>query len=163
MAGVIGNVTINCPGIDPKVMRVLNEHFEAELKERDLRIDQIAREANDWKNKYLELSKRLADAGVDDALQLRAEEFLKEGKLEEAGRVLDEALAGEEKKVDRIAENQFNRATLFDLRFEPMQALPHYEKAYTYRRSNFRYGMAYADLLSEQNDLRNRSLSTRMS
>ena len=43
VAGVIGNVTINCPGIDPKVMRVLNEHFEAELKERDLRIDQIAR------------------------------------------------------------------------------------------------------------------------
>lgn len=147
VAGVTGNVTVNCPGLDPSIIRVLNEQFSAQLKERDLRIDQITDEANVWKDKFLDLTTRLADAGVNDGLQRRAEALLKQGKLEDAGNVLDEALAGEEKTVDQIAENQFNRAAIFQLQFRPLEALSHYEKAYSYRPSNPQYGKAYADVL----------------
>src|SRR5712691_6866840 len=95
VAGVIGSVTINCPGLDPSVVRILNEQFRAQITDRDLRIDQITKEANDWKDRFLDLVARLADAGVSDGLQRKAEELLKAGKLDEAGLVLDNALKGE--------------------------------------------------------------------
>ena len=152
VAGVTGNVTINCPGVDPSVLRVLNEQFRARLKERDLHIDQITKDANEWKDRFLDLTTRLADAGVNDSLQRRAEELLKEGKLDEAGRVLDEVLTAEEKNVDQLAKNQFNRAAPFELSLEPLRALPHYEKAYNYRPNNPAYGQSYAILLYKQGD-----------
>lgn len=148
VAGVQGPVTINCPGIPPSVVRILNEQYNARLKDRDLRIDEITKDANDWKDKYIELMNRLAVAAVSDGLTPKAEELLKAGKLDEAGRVLDQMLSGGEKQIDRIAKNHFDRATLYELQFQPLQALPHYEKAYTYRSNNPIYGQAYADLLS---------------
>ena len=150
VAGVQGNVTINCPGLDPSVVRILNEQFKAQLKDRDLRIDEITKDANDWKDKYLGLLKRLEDASVSDGLTRKAEELLKAGKLDEAGHVLDQVLASGEKQVDQIAKNHFDRATLYELQFQPLQALLHYEKAYSYRATNPDYGQAYANLLYEQ-------------
>ena len=79
-------------------MRVLNEQFKARLKDRDLRVEEVTKEANDWKDRFLDLSERLADAGVTDGLKRKAEELLKAGNLDEAGRVLDEVLAGGENK-----------------------------------------------------------------
>jgi len=127
-----GNVTINCPGLDPAVVRVLSEQLGAQLKEREWRIDQITKEANDWKDGFLDLLTRLADAGVNDGLHLRAENLLKEGKLDEAGKVLDELIAGEENKVDQLAKDHFSRASLYQLQFRPLEALPHYQKAQSY-------------------------------
>ena len=152
VAAVTGNVTLNCPGLDPAVVRILNEQFKARLKDRDLRVEQLTREANDWKDKFVALTTRLADAGVNDGQRRKAEDLLKAGKFEEAGRVLDEVLAGGEKEIDEVAKSQFERATLYELQFQPLQALPHYEKAYNYRSKNPNYGRAYADLLYRQRD-----------
>jgi tetratricopeptide (TPR) repeat protein len=147
VAGVTGSVTINCPGLDPSIVRVLNEQFGARLKERDLRIEDLTKEVNEWKNKYVDLSARLADAAIAYGLTRQAEEFLKVGNLDEAGRVLDKVLASEEKGVDEIARNHFERGRLYELQFQPLSALPHYEKAYNYRPDNADYGYAYAALL----------------
>jgi tetratricopeptide (TPR) repeat protein len=152
VAGVTGNVTINCPGVNPSILKILNQQFNARLKDRDARIDQITKEANEWKDRFLDLSTRLADAGVNDGLQRKADELLKAGELDEAGKVLDGVIAGEEKKVNELAENQFNRASLYELEFKPLQALPLYEKAYRYRPNNSRYGEAYANLLYSERD-----------
>ncbi len=152
VAAVTGNVTLNCPGLDPAVVRILNEQFKARLNDRDLRVEQLTKEVNDWKDKFVALTTRLADAGVNDSQRRKAEDLLKAGKLEEAGRVLDEVLAGGEKEIDEVAKDHFERATLYELQFQPLQALPHYEKAYNYRSDNPDYGRAYAELLYKQRD-----------
>ena len=81
VAGVTGNVTVNCPGIDPAVVRIIEEQFNARLKDRDVRIEEITKEVNDWRDKFLDLTARLADAGVNNALKRKAEDLLKAGKL----------------------------------------------------------------------------------
>jgi tetratricopeptide (TPR) repeat protein len=152
VAGVIGNVTVNCPGVPAAAIKALENQFNARLKDRELKTDEIMKEANEWKDKYQDLTLRLADTAVSDGLKRKAEELLKDGKLDEAGRVLDEELAGEEKQVDQIARNHFDRAQLFELQFRPLQALPHYEKAWNYRSNDSNYGQAYAMLLAKQRD-----------
>ena len=52
-----------------------------------------------------------------------------------------------EATIERVAANQFNRGRVFDLQFQPLKALPHYEKAYRYRPDHFTYVHAYADTL----------------
>jgi tetratricopeptide (TPR) repeat protein len=51
-----------------------------------------------------------------------------------------------------LAENEFNRAAIYELEFNPLAALPHYETAYRYRPNNSRYGQAYANLLYAEQD-----------
>ena len=92
VAGVTGNVTVNCPGIDPAVVRIIQKQFNARLKDREAQIENLTGEVNQWKDKYLDLTARLVDAGVSDGLKRKAEDLLKAGKLDEAGRVLDEVL-----------------------------------------------------------------------
>jgi hypothetical protein len=102
VAAVTGNVTVNCPGLDPAIVRILNEQFKARLKDRDLRLDQAVKEVNDWRDRYLDLSSRLADLGENDARKRKAEDLLQAGKLDEASQVLD-AIDLLDKKVDALA------------------------------------------------------------
>jgi tetratricopeptide (TPR) repeat protein len=53
--------------------------------------------------------------------------------------------------VERVASNHFNCAQIFALQFKPLEALPHYETAYRYRRNNPEYAHAYAYVLQSQN------------
>jgi tetratricopeptide (TPR) repeat protein len=138
-----GNVTIIC-GLDPKVERRLNEL----LDKKDLELQEKIREAEDWTRKYHDLSQRLAEAGKGDELARQAEALLKDGKLEEAGDLIDRLIkSGEE----RIASYHCDRAQIFALQFKHIEALPHYEKAYRYRPSNLEYAHAYATALQHQN------------
>ena len=148
LANINGNVSITCIGVDPRALRRLNK----ELDRKNLQLDEKIKEANDWAARYKELEARL-NAGSDDvALSREAGELLKAGKLDEAGRVLDEVLASGEKEIDEIAKAQYERATLYELQFLPLQALPHYEKACNYRPNNPDYCPAYADLLLKEGD-----------
>ena len=131
---------------------MLNDTFNARLKDRDSRIEQVTKEATEWRDRYLDLVARLADATVKGTLQQRAEEMLKAGRLDEAGKILDQVIADEEKETDQLARNHFNRASLYELQLQPLQALPHYEKAFNYRRNNAGYGQSYANLLSRQRE-----------
>ena len=139
-----GNVTITCQGVDPKALARLNEL----LDKKDLELQEKIREAEDWTRKYQEVSQRLAEAGQDDELARQARTLLREGKLEEAGILLDRLIAAGEA---RIAAYHFDRAEVFALQFQPLDALPHYEKAYRFRPDNRTYAHAYADALQNQN------------
>ena len=152
VAGVVGNVTVNCPGDDPELVRTLNRVMNQRIKDRDVRIDEITRELHEWREQYLVLARTLTGAGLNSELKQRAQALLRAGNLDEAGRVLDEVLARTEYAAGETARTHFERATLYDLQFLPSAALPHYERAYRYRPDNTLYGQAYASLLTKQSE-----------
>jgi tetratricopeptide (TPR) repeat protein len=141
-----GDVTIVCQGVDPKALQRLNEL----LDKKDLELQEKIREAEEWTRKYHELSQRLAEEGRDNELARQADALLKEGKLEDAGALLDRLIASGEAVVERVASNHFNRAQIFALQFKPLNALPHYEQAYRYRPNNPEYAHAHAVVLQKQ-------------
>src|SRR5271165_2473592 len=148
VANVVGNVTVNCIGVDPRALKRLN----VELDRKNLQLADKIREADEWTRRYKELETRLSEAGDDSVLSRQAEEYLHQGELEKAGAILDQILGGEEKQIDRTAANHYNRALVFELQFRPLDALPHLEKAYRYRPAEWKYGQEYAYVLLRQND-----------
>src|SRR5271166_4533835 len=148
ITNVVGNVTVNCIGVDPRALKRLN----AELSRKNLELADRIREADAWTTRYKELEAQLGKAGDDSVLSRQAEEYLHQGNLEKAGAVLDQILGGEEKQIDRTAANHYNRALIFELQFRPLDALPHLENAYRYRPNEWRYGEEYAYVLLGQND-----------
>jgi Tat protein secretion system quality control protein TatD with DNase activity len=82
VAGVQGNVTVTCgAGVPPSTVALLNKQFAAQLKERDLRIADLSKEINEWKDRFDKLIERLGEPGIDEKLRHEAEESLKAGKL----------------------------------------------------------------------------------
>jgi hypothetical protein len=150
IANVTGNVTVNCIGVDPRAVKRLN----AQLNQKDFRLAEKIREANQWAEEYKQLEAELSRASTDKELMGKAEEYLHQGELEKAGDVLDEILAREEKDIDRAAANHYNRALVYELQFRPGAALPHLEKAYRYRPRELRYAKEYAAALLPENDFR---------
>ena len=147
-----GTVTINCPGVDPRAMRVFND----ELKKQGHDIKDLAdklKSAEAWRSKYEELNERLAAAGLDSELARKADEFLKEGRLDEAKKALDQLIKDDEKQIDRVAQDYFNRGYLNQLQFDHLLALDDYERAYRYRPDNTDYALAYGSFLLEQHQL----------
>src|SRR6516162_7935575 len=151
IANVVGNVTVNCIGVDPRALKRLNERLSAMKLDRD----KAVQAADEWTSRYKELETQLSQAGDDSALSHQAEEYLHEGELEKAGAILDQILGGEEKQIDRTAANHYNRALVFQLQFRPLDAQPHLKKAYEYRPEEVKYGLDYGKLLLEENDFKN--------
>jgi tetratricopeptide (TPR) repeat protein len=150
-AEVQGNVTLNCTGLSPELTRLLTDQYNALHRSAD----EAREEANKWSERYFALSSRVADSGATGTVRKRIDEAIKSGKLDEASRLLDELLLSDDSEVDRIARDQFNAGTVYDLRFQPSEALPHYEKAWRYQPSNVEYGHDYGELLYRQRDYRN--------
>jgi tetratricopeptide (TPR) repeat protein len=142
-----GNVTIICQGVDPKALDRLNEL----LDKKDLELEAKIQEAEEWAQKYRHLQQRLTEEGRDSVLAQQAQALLEEGKLEEAGEVLDRLLDSGERLVEQIASDHFNRAAVYALQFQLHKALSHYEKAYRYRPDNVEYAFWYALTLQKQN------------
>jgi tetratricopeptide (TPR) repeat protein len=146
ITNVSGNVTVICKGVDPRALKRLNH----ELDLKNLQYAEKFREADEWAERYHDLEKRLAESGDDTELSKKAEEYLREGDLENATAILDEILAKEEREVDRTAANNFNRALISELQFKPLDALPFLEKAHRYRPENLKYALSYAELLETE-------------
>src|SRR6266850_3141250 len=164
-----GPVTVqfigSCNSIDPRLSRELKQSIQKFLAQfpktignlnelldkKNVELAEKVREVEDWTRKYRELSQRLEEQPAEDELSKQAGNALKEGKLSRAETLLRELLAKEEMQVDRTARNHFNLAELYELRFQPLLALPEYQKAYQYRPQEFSYAQAYAVLLYEQN------------
>jgi tetratricopeptide (TPR) repeat protein len=164
ISNVSGNVTIQftggCGGIDPnmvkqingfltdfpKTQRRLQELFDKKYAELNERL----KEAENWAKKFRDLAKGLDEEAEDDALGKKASALLKDGDLDGATRILDQVIAREEKRDDRIARHYYNRALAYDLKFEPLNALPDYEKAYRHRPNEFLYADAYGEILRKQ-------------
>jgi tetratricopeptide (TPR) repeat protein len=130
-----------------------------DLKDKELGTTRLSREekikeAEDWAKRYRELEARLAAQGAEDTLAQQAKAALEQGDLNRAGELLDEILKREEKTVDKATADHFNRAQVYQLQFQPLQALPHLEKAYRYRPEKVAYALAYAKLLQEQHEFK---------
>jgi hypothetical protein len=82
VAYVVGNVTINCIGVDPRALKRLNK----ELSKKNEDLSKKIQEANEWAQRYHELEKLLKD--TDDDLSRRAAEYLHQGDLKKAGEIL---------------------------------------------------------------------------
>ena len=74
----------------------------------------------------------------------RAGALIDKGKFEEAGKILDQIIAKQEKRIASLARNHFNRAELYSLQFRRHDALPHYRKAAQYAPDNLFYRVSYS-------------------
>jgi hypothetical protein len=84
------NVTINCPGVDPKALEALNRELgltQGQLRLTNQQLERKTKEANEWARKYQELSQQ-AQMTQDKRLGRQAEALLRDGKLEEAKTLL---------------------------------------------------------------------------
>lgn len=142
------NVTIVCRGVDPKALARLNELLD--LKDRQL--GEKIREADNWARKYHEINSRLVAIPDPSEQERRAITLLKEGRLEEAGQVLDQLLTKEDDVLRRLARYNYNRAEVYELQFYPLKALPHYRKAVQYDSTNVDYALALANSLARQGE-----------
>jgi tetratricopeptide (TPR) repeat protein len=147
VADVGGNVTIECKGVDPEVVERLKELLDL----KDFEIARKVKEANEWIEKYRNLKARLSDAEDDGTLSRRAGALIDKGKFEEAGKILDQIIAKQEKRIASLARNHFNRAELYSLQFRRHDALPHYRKAAQYAPDNLFFVESLAIALHEQN------------
>src|SRR5439155_604447 len=150
IANVTGKVTVNCVGVDPRALQRLN----AELNRTNLKLADKIRKANQWTTRYKEVEEQLSKTSDDRGLSRKAEEYLHAGELEKAGSVLDEVLSKEEPGVDRAAIDHYSRGQLFELQFRPLDALPHFEKAYQYRPEEAQFGLRYATALADEKDFK---------
>src|SRR3954454_5547168 len=139
--------TFICNGVDPRAMQRLND----DLDRMDLSLRTKTVEANEWARKYNELNaqfeetkKQLEARGEDPTLVETAQDLLHQGKLDEARKIYDRLIASDEGNVDRAAQDHFDRAIIFALQFQMVEAMADYAKAYQYRPDNPRYADGYA-------------------
>jgi hypothetical protein len=155
----------SCNGIDPRVIRELSlrmQKFLAQfpktignlnelLDKKNVELAEKVREVDAWTKKYRELSQRLEEQLADDELSKGASDALKEGDLSRAEALLKDLLSKGERQIDSTARNHFSLAGVYELRFQPLLALPEYEKAYRYRPLELSYAFSYASILDGQN------------
>ena len=139
VAAIEDRASIVCDGVGPKALARLNTL----LNERDLQLHEKVAEAEAWARSYRELNGRLElDIPAAGAAQL-----LKEGKLEDAGAVLDQLIGSDEIDIDRLAGHHYDRAQIYALQLDPLLALPHYASAYNDRPEVLLYALGYAQSL----------------
>ena len=103
--------------VDSKAQARLNKLLDLQ----ELELSEKIKEANEWAQKYRELSARLESQDDQDILTRTAKELLHEGRLEEAGAIIDRALVRDEQNVDQAAQDHFNRAEIYMLEFRPCE------------------------------------------
>src|SRR5208337_4222351 len=148
IANVIGNVTVNCIGVDPRALKRLNDR----LREMTLDRDKAVQVADEWTTRYKELEAQLGAAGDDSLLSRQAKEYLHQGELEKAEATLKQLVKSGKKTVDAVASYNYQLGLVLELQFRPVEALPYLEEAYQLRPKEWKYGSAYGRLLLEQND-----------
>jgi len=148
IANVLGNVTVNCIGVDPRALKRLNER----LIEMKLDRDKAVQVADEWTTKYKELETQLRAAGDDGVLSRQAEEYLRQGELEKAEATLKQLVSSGKKTVDAVASHNYQLALVLELQFRPVEALPYLEEAYQLRPKELKYGQEYGWVLLDQKD-----------
>jgi hypothetical protein len=146
IANVVGNVTVNCIGVDPRALSRLN----AQLAGKNQQLAAKIAEANDWVDRYHELEAQLRLAGANRELSKQAEDYVHQGEFEKARTVLDQLLKEDAKEQDRIAGDYYQRGLLAELEFKPQEALPDFERAYLLSPDKLTFANKYtANLLDE--------------
>ncbi|MCP3722581.1 tetratricopeptide repeat protein [Paraburkholderia sp. CNPSo 3272] len=131
------------------------EALAEKLEQRNLQIDELRREIEEWTRRYLELEQRLADE-PDSELAQQARSYLAAGKLEEVGALLDALIRAAECRLEeereRLASRYLSRAEIYELLFKPSEALPFFRRAYEISSEESRYARRYARALHQQKD-----------
>jgi tetratricopeptide (TPR) repeat protein len=154
ISGVDGNVSITS-GVPQNVVDYLMERIrdlEAGLnaaQKRDFEVNEKQKLLEELAAKYRDLQQRLEQEAGDDKLVKQSAELLQQGRLEEAGKSLDQliSIAGQ-----NLASHHFSRGQIFDLEFKPLQALTYYEQACYLDPGKSEYSFAYARMLQKQNE-----------
>ncbi len=156
-----GHVLISCPGVAPEALRYLEnnlteqfsrvderlshlEEFDRTIRNLDELTDNLRKQADDWAQRYRELSARLAESQDDSEQAKQAHELIQQGEFAKAEAILEALATKEEDDVARAAATQYDLGDLAMLRFDPPGALPHYEKAFRYQPDNLTYTITYA-------------------
>jgi tetratricopeptide (TPR) repeat protein len=156
-----GQISISCQGLNENAQHYLENKLTEQfslLSEKLTHLDDSARtiqnlnelidnlrkQADDWAQRYRELSARLAESRDDSAQAKQARELIQQGEFAKAEAILQVLATKEEDDVARTAATQYDLSDLAMLRFDPAGALPHYEKAFRYRPDNPRYADGYA-------------------
>jgi tetratricopeptide (TPR) repeat protein len=106
-------------------------------------LDNLHRQADDWAQRYHELSERLAESENENEQAKQAHDLIQRGDFAKAEVLLPAIAANEESDVTRAA-TQYDLGELAMLRFDARSALSHYEKAFRYKPHNPRYAASYA-------------------
>ena len=131
------NNNVNCNGVDPRAEHRLNDlldRMDADLKQKN-------EEAKLWARRYTELNaqleetkKQLATKGEDTTLVQSVQDLLHNGKLEEAGTLLDESIKRQEAALNRtqtdLANSYASRAYAFRLLHQYGEAEKLYSKIF---------------------------------
>ena len=156
-----GNVSISCPGVTPEALHYLEDKLSQQFRrlteqlqglsdrERTIRnlndlADNLRKQADDWAQRYHDLSERLAESRNDSEQAKQAHDLIQRGEFAKAETLLQAIAAKEEGDVTRAAATQYDLGGLAMLRFDAQGALSHYEKAFRYRPDNPRYADGYA-------------------
>jgi tetratricopeptide (TPR) repeat protein len=156
-----GQVSISCSGVAPEALRYLESNLTEQFSRLDEQLshlensdrtirnlndlnDTLRKQADDWAQRYRELSARLAESRDDSEQAKQAHELIQQGGFAKAEAILEALANKEEDNVARAAATQFDLGDLAMLRFDPPGALPHYEKAFRYQPDNLTYTIRYA-------------------
>ena len=156
-----GHVSISCPGVTPEALRYLENQLSDQFgrlneqlrglddTQRTIRnlnglIDNLHKQADDWAQRYHDLSARLAESGNDSDQAERAHDLIQRGEFAKAEALLQAMAVKEEGDVTRAAATQYDLGDLAMLRFDAQSAPPHFERAFRYRPDNPRYAAGYA-------------------
>jgi tetratricopeptide (TPR) repeat protein len=157
-----GHISISCPGVAPEALRYLENQLSEQFgrlneqlrglndSSRTIRNlndlnDNLRKQADDWARRYHELSARLSASGDDSVQAKQAHDLIQQGQFAKAEAILQALATKEEDDVTRAATTQYDLGDVAMLRFDPSDALPHYEKAFRYRPDNPRYADGYAN------------------
>jgi tetratricopeptide (TPR) repeat protein len=156
-----GHVSISCPGIAPEALHYLENQLSDQFgrlneqlrglndTQRTIRnlndlVDNLHKQADDWAQRYHDLSGRLVESGNDSGQAKQAHDLIQRGEFATAEALLQAIAATQEGDVTGAAATQYDLGDLAMLRFDAQSALPHYEKAFRYRPENPRYADGYA-------------------
>ena len=141
----IGDVHQYALPADPKA----HQRFLALLDRKDLDIAERDRQLEELSEKYQELQTRLESGPETTERRHKVAELIRQGEFEKGGVLLDEALEGAESDVEQAAEYHYQRGRLWEIQFEPLRSLSHFESAYRYRPTSPEYAHAFAQRLQK--------------
>ena len=141
-----GNVTVNCEGVDPKIVERLNELLDL----KDIKLDEANQVAAHWLKKYNELTAQLAQRPASDTLAVEAREMLEKGQLEAAEALLQKSLsqnlarraqlAQEKAALDKAAASDaYDLGSIKELQLAYREARTYYEQAASLAPDNTTY------------------------
>jgi tetratricopeptide (TPR) repeat protein len=145
-------LTINCNGVDPGIVAALKKKLAREqVTTRDLRrrYAQVQQEINTFILQYRELEKKLSQYELLPEEKRRAEELLRDGKLDEAGALFDQLIQQHHNNLIQLAQLHYLRAKVYLLESDESNMRAQLERSHALDPENLEYANDYGGALAE--------------